>query len=85
MDSQSLKAWQARRIHRSLQPQLKYLYRLRSRMEKVGFPASDPLFQQVSQAYDSVHALFIQLHYLSCEGVGKPSKDRFKSSGGPLH
>lgn len=74
MDSQSLKAWQTRRIHRSLRPNLRYLYRLRTRMEKIGFHPSDPLFKLVNQAYDSVHALFIQLHYLSCEGVGEPSK-----------
>jgi hypothetical protein len=75
MDSEYLQPWQARRVHRALQPHLKYLYRLRARMEKVGFPPSDPLFQTVNRAYDSAHALYIQLHYLSCKsGTGKPSK-----------
>jgi hypothetical protein len=44
-------------------------------MEKVGFKRDDLLFQLVSQSYDTIHALYIQLHYLSCKsGVGRPSE-----------
>jgi hypothetical protein len=68
MDSGSIERWQAAQIHRALQPTVGYLYRLRERMLQVGFVPSDPLFQRVSQAYDSLHALFIELHYLSRDG-----------------
>jgi hypothetical protein len=37
------------RINRALQPTAGYLCRLRNRMEKVGFPDNDPLFQLVEQ------------------------------------
>lgn len=44
-------------------------------MQKVGFSHDDLLFQLVSQSYDTIQALYIQLHYLSCEsGVGRPSE-----------
>jgi hypothetical protein len=70
-----LQPWQARKVHRALQPSVGYLYRLKARMQKVGFLDNDLLYQLVSQAYDTVHTLYIQLHYLSCEsGVGRPSE-----------
>ena len=74
MDRQTLKRWQAAKLHRTLQPTLGYLYRLRERMQKVGFLPNDPLFLRVCQAYDAVHRLSIELHYLSCDGTGKPSR-----------
>jgi hypothetical protein len=44
-------------------------------MLKVGFTQDDLLFQVVSQSYDTIQALYIQLHYLSCQsGVGRPSE-----------
>jgi hypothetical protein len=43
-------------------------------MNKVGFRPSDPLLKRVCQAYDSLHALFIDLHYLSCSGAGNPPR-----------
>jgi hypothetical protein len=70
MDSGTIERWQAAQVHRTLQPTVGYLYRLRERMQRSGFLPSDPLFRRVCQAYDSVHALFIKLHYLSCEGAG---------------
>ena len=43
-------------------------------MLKVGFTQDDLLYQLVSQSYDTIQALFMQLHYLSCKsGVGRPS------------
>ena len=38
----------------------------------LGLPA-DPNYLLVSAAYNSVHALWIQTHYLSCEGAGRAS------------
>jgi hypothetical protein len=73
MDSGTLEQWQAAVLFRTLQPHVGHLCRLRERMQQVGFTPSDPLFKRVSQAYDSVHALFIALHYLSREGGGGPA------------
>jgi hypothetical protein len=41
-------------------------------MEKVGFLPSDPLFQSVSQAYDAVYRLSVEMRYLPFAGrVGR--------------
>jgi hypothetical protein len=41
-------------------------------MDKRRFPPDDPLYRQVSEAYDAVHALRMSLHYLSCpSGTGE--------------
>ncbi|HZZ77528.1 MAG TPA: hypothetical protein VFE62_03360 [Gemmataceae bacterium] len=45
--------------------QKEYLYRLRDRMQKRGFPQDDPLYQKVDAAYHAVFTLWIDLHYLS--------------------
>ena len=34
------------------------------------------------QAYDSMHRLFIESHYLSCDGVGRPSVDESSEANG---
>jgi len=70
-----LQPWQARRVHRALGPSVGYLSRLKARMLKVGFTQDDLLYQLVSQSYDAIQALFMQLHYLSCKsGVGRPGE-----------
>ena len=70
-----LQHWQARKVHQALGPSVRYLYRLKARMLKVGFIQDDLLYQLVSQAYDTIQALSMQLHYLSCKsGVGRPSE-----------
>ena len=70
-----LQPWQARRVHRALQPSVGYLHRLKARMLKVGFTQDDLLYQLVSQSYDTIQALSMQFHYLSCKsGVGRPSE-----------
>jgi hypothetical protein len=71
MDSGTIERWQAAKLLKTLRPMLGYLYRLRERMDKVGFISSDPLYRRVCRAYDSLHALTVELHYLSCKGVGK--------------
>jgi hypothetical protein len=76
MDSNDLKPWQAQFIGKSLGRHLNYFYRLTRRMEKVGFLPCDPHFLSVCQAYDAVHRLFVELHYLSCTGgVGRSPKN----------
>jgi hypothetical protein len=72
-----LQHWQAGRVHESLGPSVRYLHRLKARMLKVGFTPDDLLYQLVTQAYDTMQVLSMQLHYLSCKsGVGRPSGQR---------
>jgi len=68
MDSQQLKRWQAAKIYKALGPGLRYLSRLKTRMELVGFPPNDPLYILVKQSYDSLHRLSVRMHYRSCSG-----------------
>jgi hypothetical protein len=75
MDGQSLKRWQLERIQRALQPSMNYLHRLRKRMDHVGFVPDDRLYRHVSEAYDRMYALLVELHYLIVgEGVGRPGR-----------
>jgi hypothetical protein len=62
---------QAKRLSRGLYPVQNYLYRLRRRMDQVGFPLTDPMFALVDAAYDAVHRLRIYVHYMTCDGVGE--------------
>ena len=55
---------QAKKLSRGLYPVQNYLYRLRRRMEQVGFPRSAPLYALVDAAYDAVHRLNIHVHYM---------------------
>ena len=73
MERDDIKKWQAAMVAKSLQPGLNYLFRLRARMEKAGFLPGDPYFVLVSAAYNAVHSLWVQTHYLSCEGAGRAS------------
>lgn len=42
------------------------------RMERTGFPPSDPLYQSARRAYQKVCSLRVDLHYRGCEsGVGR--------------
>ena len=67
MDSSHLKPWQARVMCAALRPTLGYLYRLRDRMEKRRFPpADDKLLCLTTAAYQALHALTIELHYMNC-------------------
>ena len=75
MDSKDLTPAQAAIVNKSIRRLLNYLYRLMSRMEKVGFKPDDPVFVKVKAAYDAVFDLTIDLHYLSCaSGVGRSPK-----------
>jgi hypothetical protein len=73
MDSSNLSARQAEQIHRSLCGLSNYLYRLTDRMQRTGFPPSDPLFQKARRAYDAMNALSIELYEMSCKSeAGQP-------------
>jgi hypothetical protein len=73
MDSSNLTAEQAEQIHRSLCKLSHYLYRLTDRMQRTGFPPSDPLFQKARRAYDAINALSVELYEMSCKsGASQP-------------
>ena len=83
MTSDDLTTEQARRIGAVVGRQLRYLGRLRERMNVMGFPPTDPLFVSVTEAYHAVHGLNVRLHYLGCaSGVGRPAKPRGTEAGG---
>ena len=72
MESSDLTPAQAKRLKESIRPMLGYLSRLKKRMEKRNFPHDDMLLRAVVKAYDAMHALNVELHYLSCEsGAGR--------------
>jgi hypothetical protein len=76
MDSQQLTTRQAETMRNALIPHVRYLYRMQTRMEKTGFPASDELFQATRRAYDAAQELCMKLHYLSCKsGVGTQTRN----------
>jgi len=71
MDSTKLKAWQARLMYTTLRPALGYLHRMRERMDRRGFPPNDKLLKLTVAAYNAIHSLPVELHYMSCaSGVG---------------
>jgi len=54
---------------------LGYLCRLNKRMEKRNFPHDDTLLRTVVKAYGAIHALNVEVHYLSCKsGVGREQR-----------
>ena len=72
MSGKTLDRKQAERHRDAIRPGLTYLHELRRRLEQAGFTGNDLLFQLVRRAEDDVQALFVELHYQSCEsGVGR--------------
>ena len=61
MDSNDLTTEQAATMHKSLFRLANYLSRIVKRMEKTGFPPSDPLYQSAKRAYDAVCSLYMDL------------------------
>jgi hypothetical protein len=74
VNSFSLTKEQASVIAKALYPPTNYLVRLRNRMHERGFPHDDPLYVLVCEAYDKVQQLSMHIHYLSCDGVGRPPR-----------
>jgi hypothetical protein len=75
MDSSDLTPAQAETMRDALGPHIRYLHKMKRRMEAQGFPLTDELLQKTIHAYDAAHALTMALHYLSCQsGVGRPAK-----------
>src|SRR5262245_25597563 len=70
MTSDDLTTKQSQALQAKVGTMLAYLNRLRTRTEK-RFPPDDRLRQLVADAYNSVHALNVELHYLTCRNVGR--------------
>jgi hypothetical protein len=69
MRSHDLTKAQARTLKNKLAPMLGYLNRLKRRMIRRGFPPDDRLLMAVRAAEDSMHALQVEAHYLTCGDV----------------
>jgi hypothetical protein len=74
MNSDNITKAQATVIFDALFPGANYLVRLRDRMQKSSFPPGDKLFQLVEKAHDAMRQLSSELHYMSCDGAGRPDR-----------
>ena len=73
MDSNDLTPAQANRLREILGRNLRFVARLCQRMERLGFPADDPLYVAASKAQRALQEVHVRAHYCSCtSGVGKP-------------
>ena len=76
MDHNQITTSQARQLHAKLAPMLRYLNRLRSRMDVNSFPRDDQLLLKVTVARDALHKVCVEMHYMTCKtGVGRPPRD----------
>jgi len=72
MDSTHITPAQANRLREILGRNLRFVARLSQRMERLGFPADDPLYVATSKAQRALQELHVRAHYCSCtSGVGK--------------
>jgi hypothetical protein len=69
MDRNDLTNEQAREVCKVIERYQRYLVRLRTRMEKRGFPATDRTYVNVCRAFDAIQTLRMDLHYLACGGT----------------
>jgi hypothetical protein len=74
--SEELTPEQAAAIKDRVAPMLAYLHRLKARMDERDFLPSDPLYSLVTTARESIHALWVETHYMACgHGVGRVPKE----------
>src|SRR4051812_3139240 len=69
MQADDLTRQEAAALKNKLRPMLGYLGKLKRRMVQRGFLSGDPLLDAMVQAENAVHALHVQVHYLSCGDV----------------
>ena len=74
MNSDDLSKQQAEQLLAKVWPMLRYVKRLKDRMEKRAFPKDDELYRLVARTHDDLHHLSVTLHYLTCDGVGRQSR-----------
>jgi hypothetical protein len=53
-------------VRASIGRQLRYLNRLIDRMNRVGFPGNDPVYQAALRALSGTQWLYTELHAASC-------------------
>jgi hypothetical protein len=72
VDSLSLTTAQASKLMEQVGHRLRYVGRLRRRMELMGFPPDDPMYLAATRAFNALQELHILGHYASCtSGVAK--------------
>ena len=78
MDSTSLTEQQAELLRNRIGTMLGYVGRLQRRMQLLGWPSSDPLYQNVRAAEDALHDLHVRLIYLAAPPgtAGQPTPPR---------
>ena len=74
MRSEQLTEAQLDALFERLRPTLAYLTRLQKRMDKRAFPDDDRLLLLVREAQNALQALCVEIHYLSCDNVGRPRR-----------
>ena len=67
----------------SVRRQIRYLGRLRDRMNARGFAPDDRLYRVAEDAFNAVHALGVELHYLTCP-AGTVGRSRFEPKEGEV-
>lgn len=72
MRSESLTDDQVGVIAAKVRPMLRYLARLENRMKEQAFPDDDRLLVLVRQARRDLQNMHLELHYLSCDDIGRP-------------
>ena len=74
MDSVTLPREHLQTLQGPIGRQLRYLGKLRERLERRGFVPLDPLYERVNAAFIATHALSVHLHYMTCDpgSVGRP-------------
>ncbi len=66
VNSSNITREQAAAMGRVIGRHLHYLNKLVKRLDRVGFSPTDPLYLAAHRAFDGVHGLSVNLHYLSC-------------------
>src|SRR5687768_4256888 len=69
MRRDDINAEQEAAIEFAIFPPTVYLHRLKERMERLGFPANDPLYLRVVAANDAMHALGRHAQGARCDWV----------------
>jgi hypothetical protein len=76
MHSNDLTNDQLEALMKKLRPMQFWLGRLKERMVAQGFLPHDELFQLVDKAHNSLHHLFVDLHYRSVEASKQECESR---------
>jgi hypothetical protein len=72
VNSSKLNDEQLDRLNEIICRYLRFVGAMRQRMERLAFPPDDPLYRATTQGYNGLHAMRVELHYLSTKsGVGR--------------